>query len=167
MSNEWKQNHSIMKLKNLLFFSMAIFGIVLISSCEKEDRIIKNLWNNGGEWQVNVYSINVVSSDPMQNYNQSTGGHGTFYFSKNRSGYSVLQGYSGMVTTQFTYTATEDKLTLLSSNSKDEYDLSWKKDEVDISITKTYESFGETFTSNQNYKLIKKQFSNKCGSALT
>ena len=145
-----------MKLKKLVFFSMAILGIVLISSCEKEDRIVKNLWNNGGEWQVNDYSINVVSSDPLQNYNQNTGGYGTFYFSENRSGYSVLQGYSGQVTTQFTYTATEDKLTILSSNSKDEYDLSWKKDEVDLSITNTYEAFGETFTSTEKLKLIKK-----------
>ena len=44
-----------MKKINFLALSIVFTGLLVLTSCKKETRIEKNLWKNGGEWNIELF----------------------------------------------------------------------------------------------------------------
>lgn len=146
-----------MKLRNFAIATIAILSIVFISSCKKEDRIEKNLWNKGGEWNMESLTVNQTSTNPIDNYSESYLNAGTFLFKENGSGFVTFTVDGDIETAAFNYSNTEDKLTLIIDNEARVFDLVWEKNEIDLAITENYTSNGASITYKESYTLKKKK----------
>lgn len=136
--------------------AIVIAGTTIISSCKKEDRIEKNLWNKGGEWNIDRLSVTQVSTDPIDNYNETLGNVGTITFNENGSGLFTYTVDGDTDTEAFTYSNTEDKLTLVFGNDVREFNMTWEKDNITLNITDNYTSNGESITYTETMELKKK-----------
>jgi hypothetical protein len=145
-----------MKLRNFLIATITVLSIAFTSSCKKEDRIEKNLWNNGGEWNMESLTVNQTSTNPIDNYSESFLNAGTFLFKEDGSGFVTFTVDGDTETAAFTYSNTEDKLTLVIDNEARVFDLVWEKNEIELANTETYTSGGESITYKENYSLKKK-----------
>jgi len=132
-------------------------GTALFSSCSKEAKIEKNLWNNGGEWNVESLVSSQTSTNPADNFNETIFNYGTYTFKKDGSGIYTITVDGDFETGTFTYSNTEDKLTLIINNQARVFDiLEWEKDKMKISITENYISGGESITYIETLDLKKK-----------
>jgi hypothetical protein len=145
-----------MKTLKFLMIAIVIAGTTIISSCKKEDRIEKNLWNKGGEWNIDRLSVTQVSTDPIDNYNETLGNVGTITFNENGSGLFTYTVDGDTDTEAFTYSNTEDKLTLVFGNDVREFNMTWEKDNITLNITDNYTSNGESITYTETMELKKK-----------
>lgn len=75
-----------MKTINFLLIGLLITGTTLVTSCSKETKIERNLWNKGGEWNVESLVINQTSTDPADDYSETIYNYGTFTFKKDGTG---------------------------------------------------------------------------------
>ena len=145
-----------MKFRNLLIATITLLSIGLISSCSKEDRIEKNLWNKGGEWNIESLIVNQTSTNPIDNYSETLINAGTFLFKEDGSGFATFTEDGFTETIAFAYSNTEDKLTLISDNEAVNYNLSWKKNEVELTLKENFISDGESIIYDAKYNLVKK-----------
>lgn len=148
-------------MKKLIKLFNIIFAISLIASCSKERKIERNLYNKGGEWNISHYNYLYSSSNPgsplFLNDPESFENCGKFTFNKNGSG-SVEFTVDGSETQSFTYSNTEDKLTIVfNSGGAETYDLQWSKDNVYLTKEKT-STDPAGFTEHDNeYFILKKK----------
>lgn len=145
-----------MKTLRFLVIAIVIAGTTIISSCKKEDRIEKNLWNKGGEWNIDRLSVTQVSTDPTDSYNEILGNVGTITFNENGSGLFKYTVYGDTDIEAFTYTNTEDKLTMVFGNDVREFSMTWEKDNITLNATDNYTSNGESITYTEKLELKKK-----------
>lgn len=146
-----------MKRVNFLLIALFVAGTALFSSCSKEAKIEKNLWNNGGEWNVESLVSSQTSTNPADNFNETIFNYGTYTFKKDGSGNYTITVDGDFETGTFTYSNTEDKLTLIINNQARVFDiLEWEKDKMKISITENYTSGGESITYIETLNLKKK-----------
>jgi len=71
-----------MKKTNLLLVAFLILGVALLISCKKETKIEKNLWKNGGEWNIESMIATQISTNSADNFNETIYNYGTFTFKK-------------------------------------------------------------------------------------
>ncbi len=146
-----------MKLNHFLLIGLLITGIALLSGCSKEAKIEKNLWKNGGEWNIETLIANQVSTNPADNFNETLYNYGTFSFEKDGSGVYTITVDGDFEAGTFTYTNTDDKLTLIILNQPRIFDiLDWEKNKMSIFITDNFISNGESVTHTETMNLIKK-----------
>ena len=145
-----------MRIINFLLIGILIAGTSFLTSCKKETRIEKNLWKNGGEWNIESIVANQTSTNPSDNYNETVYNYGTLTFNKDGGGNYIFTVDGDVETGTFTYSNTEDKLTLIIGNEARVFDMDWEKDELIISITENYTSNGESITYTETLKLKKK-----------
>jgi len=60
-----------MKEMKFLTIGLLFVGITTFLSCKKEVRIEKNLWKNGGEWNIESLTAKQVSTNQVDNYNET------------------------------------------------------------------------------------------------
>lgn len=146
-----------MKRINFLLIGFLIVGTALVSSCKKDAKIEKNLWNKGGEWNIESLVSNQTSTNPSDNFNETVYNYGTYTFKKDGSGNYTITVDGDFEVGTFTYSNTEDKLTLIISNQARVFDiLEWEKDKMKILITENYTSGGESITYKETLNLKKK-----------
>ena len=145
-----------MKFRNLLIATITMLSIGFISSCSKEDRIEKNLWNKGGDWNMESVTINQTSTNTADNYSETIPNAGSFLFKEDGSGIVTYTADGDPEILPFNYTNTEDKLTLITGSEARVFDLDWEKNEINIAITENYTSGGESITYKESYILKKK-----------
>jgi hypothetical protein len=146
-----------MKRINFLLIGILVAGTVIFISCKKEIKIEKNLWNKGGEWNVESLVANQISTNPDDNFNETIYNYGTFLFNKEGSGNFTITVDGDVETGTFTYSNTEDKLTLIINNQARVFDIvEWEKDKMKISITENFTSSGESITYTETLSLKKK-----------
>jgi hypothetical protein len=133
-----------------------VLSIAFTSSCSKEDRIEKNLWNKGGDWNMESLTVNQTSTNSIDNYSEAYLNARTFLFKEDGSGFVTFTVDGDTETVAFTYSNTEDKLTLIIDNEARVFDLVWEKNEIDLAITENYTANGATITYKENYSLKKK-----------
>src|SRR5690554_7784030 len=77
-----------MKRINFLLIVLLIAGTAIFTSCKKETRIERSLWNKGGEWNVEkLYNKQTSSNpDPSYNFEETLYDYGTYSFDKDGSG---------------------------------------------------------------------------------
>lgn len=144
-----------MKFKNLLIATITLLSIGFISSCSKEDRIEKNLWNKGGEWKIESVTINQTSTDPIDNYSETLLNVGSFLFKEDGSGIATFIVDGDTEILPFNYSNTEDQLILAIDGETRPFNLTWEKNEIDLAITENYTSNGESITYKESYSLKK------------
>jgi hypothetical protein len=141
---------------NFLGLGLLFVGASLLNSCSKENKINKNLWKNGGEWNIVTLVSKQTSSNPINTFNESFSNVGTFKFNENGSG-SVSVTLDGETQSEtFTYMNTEDKLTLVINNESRIFNLVWEKNEMEMTIVESYNSLGDSNVYTEIYTLKKK-----------
>lgn len=146
-----------MKRINFLLIGLFIVGTALVSSCKKEAKIEKNLWNKGGEWNIESLVANQTSTNSSDNFNETVYNYGTFTFKKDGNGNYTITVDGDFEAGTLTYSNTEDKLTLIINNQARVFDiLEWEKDKMKISITENFTSNGESITYKETLNLKKK-----------
>lgn len=148
-----------MKKINFLMISLLIVSVSFLMSCKKEAIIEKNLWNKGGEWNIQSIVANQVSTNPEDNFNETVYNYGTFIFREDGSGTYTITVDGDVEAGTFTYFNTEFKLTLIHNNDARVFDiLEWEKGKMKISITDVFSSNGETVTYTETLNLVKRKF---------
>lgn len=151
-----KLRNKMKKIKFVLI-SLIVVGATLLSSCKKEARIEKNLWNKGGEWNVESIYAKQVSSDPSDNFEETVFNYGTYTFNKDGSGRYTITVDGDFEEGSFTYSNTEEKITFIISNQALIFDiLEWEKGKMTISITDNFTSNGNAVTYTETLNLRKK-----------
>lgn len=144
-----------MRKINLLLIALLVIVTSALTSCKKENRIEKNLWNNGGKWNIERAVQNDISTNPADNLNLSALNFGSFTFKKDGTGNYVFTVDENVEIGTFSYSNTEDRLTWIRDNEPLVFDLDWKKDDLQISYTENYKSNGEVITSTVTFYLKK------------
>lgn len=155
MSRILQQKFKKMKRINYLLMMLLIASTTIFSSCKKEDKIERNLWNKGGEWNVESMHAKLVSTYAPDNYEETIYNYGTFTFKKDGSGSYTITVDGDYETGTLTYSNTEEKLTFIINNEARILDIvEWKKNEMKISITESFSnSVGSgTYTETLNLK---------------
>ena len=146
-----------MREKKHLVTFIAVLSFTLTIGCSKEDRIQKNLWNKGGEWNIKNASYRQTSTNVIDNYNFSVNNAGTFVFQENGSGFISTTSVGITEVESFNYSNTEDKLTLIIDNEAATYDMKWDKNEIELSLMESFFSADDDLvTSTEILKLEKK-----------
>ena len=122
-----------MKTINFLALSIVFTGLLALTSCKKETRIEKNLWKNGGEWNIESFNVIQTSTYTIDNFNESYANVGTYTFNENGTGVVKLIIDEFIETSAFTYTNTENQLTITIDNETQFYDIiEYEKDYMKI-----------------------------------
>jgi hypothetical protein len=145
-----------MKFRNLLIATITVLSLAFTSSCSKEDRIEKNLWNKGGDWNMESITINQTSTNTADNYSETIPNAGSFLFKEDGSGIATFTADGDVEILPFNYSNTEDKLTFIIDSETRVFDLVWEKNEIDISITENFTAGGASITYKESYILRKK-----------
>lgn len=146
-----------MKRINFLLIVFLIAGAAVFTSCKKETKIEKNLWKKGGEWNVESLYAKQISTNSADNFEETIYNYGTFTFKENGSGNYTITVDGDFEAGAFTYSNTEDKLTLIIDNQARIFDIvDWEKNKMKISITENFTSSGESITYTETMNLKKK-----------
>lgn len=126
-----------MKKINFLAISIVFIGLITLSSCSKETRIEKNLWKNGGEWNVESFSAKQTSTFAPDNFDETQVNIGTYTFNENGTG--IYKNNNALESLDFTYSNTENKLSFTIGNNSQVYGIvEWKKDNIKFSYTENF-----------------------------
>jgi len=141
-----------MKKINFLLIAIIFVGTTLVSSCKKEDKIEKNLWKKGGEWNIESFVSKLISTYQPDLFDETVYNIGTYTFNENGSG-SYLITYDGFSETEtFTYSNTEDKLTFIIDNEAKVFDIiESEKNEIKISYTGNFYEGIENSVGTRTY----------------
>ncbi|MFM8595994.1 MAG: hypothetical protein ACKOBN_02725 [Flavobacteriales bacterium] len=147
-----------MKRFKYSFIGLAFITALLFSSCTKEARITKHLWNNGGVWNIESFNAIRVSTYAPENYNQTLTFCGTFSFYENTKGNLTLNINGNNISKSLNYSNTEDQLALTIENKESVYNiLDWDKKnmKMTISCTENFSNSNGSGTYTQTYILAK------------
>lgn len=116
---------------------MLFIGLSGLTSCKKEDKIEKNLWSKGGDWNIDKYNENY--SFDGENYSETRYNFGTLKFEKDGSGKLTFTEEGESFSNLFTYKNTSNNLTLTykegqiySEGYVDNFTLDWEKDKIEL-----------------------------------
>ena len=141
---------------NFLVFTFVITTTVFLSSCKKEVRIERNLWKSGGEWNIESLVAKQTSTNSADNFNETVYNYGILTFNKDGSGSYNFTADGDVESGSYTYSNTEDKLTLVVDNEARIFDLDWERNNIVMSITENYTDNGASITYTETYTLKKK-----------
>jgi hypothetical protein len=123
-----------MKKINFLALSIVFIGLIALSSCKKEVRIEKNLWKEGGVWNIESQTAKKTSTFAPDNFDETLVNVGTYTFYEDGTG--SYKNNSELQPGTFTYSNTENKLTIVMENVSRVYDIvEWKKNNLKISYS--------------------------------
>ncbi len=126
-------------MKHILFLIIALF---LFTSCKKEKKIERNLWKNGGKWEIVKYEEIVVSTWPANEKNEVVENAGIFQFKRDGTGWRIDRDdyFSQKLNFKYSNTSTELSLDYFEYGSSDTYVIDWEKNAMTLtqSGTKTY-----------------------------
>ena len=123
-----------MKKINFLALGIVFIGLITLSSCSKETRIEKNLWKKGGEWNIESRTGKQTSIFAFNNFDETQVNIGTYTFNENGTG--IYKNNNALESLDFTYSNTENKLTIVMENVSRAYEIvEWKKNNLKISYS--------------------------------
>lgn len=145
-----------MRKIKFLALCFLIVNVSLLNSCSKENKINKNLWKNGGEWNIETFVSKQTSSNPVYNFNETFSNVGTFKFNENGSGNVSVTTDGDTQSESFSYVNTEDKLSLTIDNEQRIFEMDWEKNLLTITIVESYTYAGDSNVYTEIYTLKKK-----------
>lgn len=146
-----------MRLINCLLIGLLVTGSATFSSCNKETRIEKNLWEKGGKWTIESLEAKKVSTFLPDNFDVTAFNYGTFTFTKDGTGIYVFTYNGNYDSGIFHYSSTKDKLLMSFYNDDYEFGMNWKKNEVQITRTENFSSSLGSGTYSESYSLKKEK----------
>lgn len=127
-----------MNIIKYVTIGLLFIGMTTLVGCSKEDKINKNLWKNGGEWNVEEYKNNWLFSGSTSN-SETLYDFGTFTFEKDGTGKRVIMDGGQTYTNLFTYTNTATELVITykegpiaSAGYREKYTMTWEKDKIEL-----------------------------------
>lgn len=142
-------------MQRLIFITLTLF---LIFSCSKEKKIERNLWKNGGKWDIVKYEEIVTSNWPANEKNEVNENIGIFQFEKDGSGWMIdSDGYDAQKS-NFKYTNSDSELILdfYEFESTRTFYIEWEKNSLILtrSGTSTYTPNGSSIeiTDHRMYR---------------
>lgn len=128
-------------MKKILILSLLVIFAI---GCKKENRIERNLWKGGGEWNMVKWTNTSTSSFyPQDNYSETIHNAGVIKFNKDGSGSLTFTGESSAYSEIITYQNTENTLTIFDSDGDGTiFDLDWERNELTLTRNDS-----ETYTS--------------------
>ncbi|HZH87340.1 MAG TPA: hypothetical protein VFD77_08480 [Brumimicrobium sp.] len=139
-------------MKNLLLILLLVF---MAASCSKEKRIEKNLWKNGGEWNIDVFWFETKSNGLKIGITEID--FGTIIFHENGTGLLIFE--DGQVSNSFSYSITKDELTLVydeGANPLKKGAMQWKKNDLRLEFEETTEGANGQLTHTKKSFHLKK-----------
>ncbi|RYM32992.1 hypothetical protein ERX46_13150 [Brumimicrobium glaciale] len=133
-------------MKNLLFILLIAF---LALGCKKEKKIEKNLWKQGGEWEIKSFEESYYKIPASQfDYSSTINNGGSIQFNKDGTGkfnYSAelaeyLENviYEEQINAEFTYHFTENSIFFIFTDVEGAaFDLEWEKDKMTYSYNES------------------------------
>ena len=147
------------KIFNLL---IATTFIVALSSCSKENKIEKNLWKKGGDWEITQFysyygSFNPSVNGGMDPVPYTFNNCGSMHFGKDGNGTITFTIDGTTDSYAFKYSNTEKEMTLIIDGEARVYDLTWSKDVITIEYnSSTTDPDGFLEVDNESFVLVKK-----------
>ena len=126
-------------MKYLILISTALF---LITACSKEKKIERNLWKNGGQWDIVKYEEIITSTSPENEKHETIENAGIFQFEKNGEGFMINKEeyFAEKINFKYDNTATELTLDFYPNSYERKFELDWNKNSFILTqnITSTY-----------------------------
>jgi hypothetical protein len=123
-----------MKKINFLALGIVFICLITLSSCSKETRIEKNLWEKGGEWNIESRTGKQTSIFAFNNFDGTQVNVGTYTFYEDGTG--SYKHNAELLSGAFSYSNTENKLTIVMENVSRAYEIvEWKKNNLKISYS--------------------------------
>lgn len=144
-----------MKKVNFVGIGLLFISSICLSSCQKEHKIEKNLRNKGGDWNIESLVANQVSTNPVDNFDETILNYGTYFFKKDGIGSFKFTVDGDVEIGDFIYNNSDDKITFIVNGQVRVLDLTWEKDKIKMTIVENYTSNGETIKYTETYNLIK------------
>ncbi len=157
-------------MKNFLY----ILLLALIAfGCKKDKKIEKNLWKNGGEWEIKSFEesykstikedyISIINNGGSIQFNKD--GTGKFNYSNELAEYLEEVFYEEQINAEFTYHFSENSIYFIFNNIEGlGFDFEWKKDRITFGFSETkvkydYDSMGDTIPGSKDIKTYAIQF---------
>lgn len=154
-------------MKKLLFI---LFIALVATSCKKEKKIERNLWKNGGEWEIKSFEESSKSTSSEYNFSQVINNGGTIQFKKDGTGkmnysseladYLTDILYEEQFNAAFSYYNTKNKIYFIYEEVEGlSYNLEWEKDKITMSYSEPQESY--EYDENDNQILVHSTYSLK------
>lgn len=144
-------------MKKILFVLLTLFVFI---GCKKEKKIERNLYKQGGEWNIATWEEKSVFDVHSENdYSNVTQNAGTMEFNEDGTGALFLNDGSDAYTGSFTYKNTASTLTIYDEDGEGKiFQLDWEKNEFTISSTDTdtymvYDQSGNSTTEKETHTL--------------
>ena len=139
----------------MIYLPVLVF-VMLTAACSKEKKIEKNLSSNDGAWNVASYTV-VNYEDDVQVNTLTASNVGTMVFKSDGTGSSSFN-YMGLVqNSTFTWTTTEEKLTINDNGDIVVFDIiKQDKSILEIEGADTYEEGGINYRDEIKMTLEKK-----------
>lgn len=139
-------------MKNLFALLLIVFTF---TACKKEKQIEKNLWKDGGTWNIDHYYFNQTGTDSSQNNTITLTNAGIITFNEDGTGkMEVGIGQQKEIST-FDYSNTENSLTITTDNFPVAYEMDWKKNKISLNFNFTATTNGQNYGIINNMKLTK------------
>lgn len=131
------------------------FVLIVSAACNKQVRIEKNLWKGGGEWKIERFEAQNISTYTPYNSNVSESNYGTFIFNEDGSGKYIFTANGNYESGKMLYSNSEDEL-LMHLDVSYVYKMTWQKNSIQITREDEYtDNFGSGFYT-ETYWLKKK-----------
>jgi hypothetical protein len=121
-----------------------------------EAEIERNLWSEGGKWNIERLDVKQVCSNHSNSYEATVYNCGSYSFKNDGSGSFTITVDGNAETGALTYVNTKDQLTFIINNVVRFFDMDWTKNNLTISITENYTSNEEFITYTKKLTLRKK-----------
>ena len=139
-------------MKNLFALLLIVFTF---TASKKEKQIEKNLWKDGGTWNIDHYYFNQTGTDSSQNNTITLTNAGIITFNEDGTGkMEVGIGQQKEIST-FDYSNTENSLTITTDNFPVAYEMDWKKNKISLNFNFTATTNGQNYGIINNMKLTK------------
>ena|SRR5690554_821942 len=155
-------------MKKLLFILLLA---LVATGCKKEKKIDRNLWKQGGEWEIkSLEEAYTSTSSPEYNFSNVINNGGSFYFEKDGTGRAVYSNdlavymeeitYEEYIYGNFSYYNSENSIYFIYSDDGGlAFDLEWEKDKIIMSYDVTQEH--EFYDGNNNLVQLTTNYSLK------
>ena len=116
----------------------------------------RNLWSEGGEWNIESLGVKQDCSNHSNSYETTFYHCGSYSFKNDGSGSFTIAVDGNTETGALAYVNTEDQLAIIINNKVLFFDMEWEKDVLTLSKTKNYASNEEYNTYTKKLTVRKK-----------
>lgn len=139
-------------MKHLFLLLLAATTLV---ACKKDAKIERNLVKGDGVWDIETMT-NKTTVNGAEVFNMTVPNYGTLTFRKEGQGTAKYTVAGNEDVYPFTYTNTEDQLTIVMDGSTEVFNMTWEKNAITLISTTTNEVDGDVTVETNSMSLKKR-----------